>query len=144
MEDEYILLVEDNEDDYELLRIVLKQAGIEVPMHWVQTADEAIEYLSGEGEYADRTCLPLPRLIFVDLRLPGKSGHEFLDWINSQPELDNVVRVVLTGSDNPKDRKTASQLGASCYLVKPLTVDQLTNPSRSLQMFFAGASTAYK
>ena len=141
METDHILLVEDNEDDFELLRIVLEHAGIETPLHWVQTADAAIEYLSGEDGYAGSSHHPLPRLIFVDLKLPGKSGHEFLDWLNSRPELADIVRVVLTGSDDPQDRRMAGQLGASCYLIKPLTVEQLTNPSRSLRMFFASSGT---
>lgn len=135
MQTDYILLVEDNEDDFELLKIALEQAGIEAPLHWVQTADAAIEYLSGNRH-------PLPKLILVDLRLSGKSGHEVLKWINTQPELADIVRVVLTGSDHPQDRRIAADLGASCYLLKPLTADQLTNPSRSLRMFFATAGTA--
>jgi len=139
IETDYILLVEDNEDDMVLLKYALQEAGIRNPLHWVQTAESAMNYLAGQGEYADRIVFPVPRIIFVDLKLPGQSGHDLLKWINTRDELAGVVRIVLTGSNDPRDRRAAIQLGANSYLEKPLTPDQLTSPSRSLRMFFASS-----
>jgi len=136
-ETEYILLVEDNEDDVLLLKYALEEAGIRNPLHWVQSVEAAMNYLTGEGEYADRNLYPIPGIIFVDLKLPGRSGHELLKWMNMRAYLARVVRIVLTGSNDPRDRKAAIQLGANSYLEKPLTPEQLTSPSRSLRMFFA-------
>lgn len=142
METDYILLVEDNEDDVVLLKYALEEAGIRNPLHWVQTAEAGINYLVGEGEYSDRSLYPIPRILFVDLKLPGQSGHDLLKWINMRKELADVIRIVLTGSNDPRDRSAAIQLGANCYLEKPLTSEQLTNPSRSLSMFFAASTEA--
>jgi len=138
MKDSCILLVEDNDNDIVLFKEILHQAGIFTNVFAVGTADEAIRYLSGEQEFSDRSSYPMPRLILVDLKLPGKSGHEVLRWMRQQPELGNIVRVVLTGSPDQRDRKVAYELGANCYLQKPLTIEQLTGPSRSIRMLFGG------
>ena len=139
-ENEYIFLVEDNEDDVVLLKYALEEAGIRNPLHWVQSVEAAMNYLAGQGEYADRILYPIPGIIFVDLKLPGRSGHDLLQWMNLREELAHVVRIVLTGSNDPRDRRAAIQLGANCYLEKPLTPDQLISPSRSLRMFFASST----
>lgn len=136
-----ILLVEDNHDDVTLTKCALVEAGLSNPVHVVSTAEEALAYLSGVEKYADRTCFPLPKVMFVDLKLPGKSGHDLLKWIAQREELRDVVRAVLTGSDDPSDRKLAHELGAHCYLVKPITTEQITGPSRNLGMLLGGVST---
>jgi CheY-like chemotaxis protein len=129
-----ILLVEDNPDDVILIECALEDAGITNPIHVVGDADTAIAYLSGEGEYADREVYQLPRVIFLDLNLPGKSGHYVLEWMAGQESLSGIVRVVITGSDEPADLKKAYKLGANSYFRKPLTIEQLTGPGRNLRM----------
>ena len=77
---------------------------------------------------------PIPSVLLVDLKLPGKSGHDLLKWIKGRKELRHLIKVVLTGSNDPGDRNTAFALGANCYLEKPLTKQQLVDPSRSIHM----------
>ena len=128
-----ILLVEDNEDDIILTKCALEDAGIANPVHVVDDVDEAIAYLNGEGKYQDRTAFPMPCVVFIDLWLPGKTGHDLLAWMGQRQALSQIVRVVLTGSDNPADAKKARESGANAYVRKPLTVEQLTQPGRNLQ-----------
>ena len=135
-----ILLVEDNADDVILTKCALFDAGLSNPVYVVSTAEEALAYLSGAEKYADRTRFPLPKVLFVDLKLPGKSGHEVLRWIARKGELRHVLRVVLTGSEDPSDRKLALELGANCYLEKPITKEQITGPSRNLRMLLGAVS----
>ena len=137
METAAILLVEDNEDDAILIQCALENAAIHNPVQWVKTADMAIDYLRGEEPYADRARHPLPKVVFVDLRLPGKSGHEVLNWMKKREDLRQIVRVVLTGSDDPNDLKRAYELGANCFVRKPLTPKQLTHPSRNIRMLLS-------
>lgn len=137
-----ILLVEDNPDDVVLTKCALADAGLSNPVHVVSTAEEALAYLSGADKYSDRTCFPIPKVIFVDLKLPGKSGHEILRWIARREELRHVLRLVLTGSENPKDRKMAQELGANGYLQKPITKEQITGPSRNLGTLLGAANAA--
>jgi CheY-like chemotaxis protein len=132
-----ILLVEDNEADAILTQMTLENAGIRAPVQVVKTVEAAMAYLGGEGDYADTERFPLPQVVFVDLNLPGRSGHDVLGWMQGNEDLRNVVRVVLTGSDDPADLKLAYELGANCYLRKPLTIEQLTQPGRNIRMLFA-------
>ena len=132
-----ILLVEDNEDDVILMKLALEEAGIGNPVHVVETVNRAIDYLDGQSEFSDRSTYPLPRVLFVDLILPGKSGHDLLRWMQAREEFADIVRAVLTGSLDPADMRTAYDLGANCYFQKPLTVDQLTGPSRNIRMLLS-------
>ena len=125
--DGMILLVEDNEDDVFLMKRAMKMAGVTNPMVVVSDGEQAIDYLAAEGKFKDRQTFPMPAVVFLDLKLPLRSGHEVLGWIRGQPTLESLVVVVLTSSDEPSDLRRAYSLGANSYLVKPLTPKQLTN-----------------
>lgn len=131
-----ILLVEDNEDDAFLMKRALKEAGIVNPLIQVEDGEQAIEYLGGRGKYADREGYPLPAILFLDLKLPLKSGYEVLEWIAGQAELDWLVRVVLTSSNEPKDIKTCYSLGANSYIVKPPTGDALLDMAKAFKWYW--------
>jgi CheY-like chemotaxis protein len=127
-----ILLVEDDEADILLLRRAFRNARIANYLVEVRDGQAAIQYLSGEGPYADRTRYPIPFLILLDLRLPKLSGFEVLAWIREQPELVDLIIVVLTGSDHVPDVSKAHELGANSYLVKPGTFDELVEMVRRI------------
>ena len=129
----HVLLVEDNDDDVFLTRHAVESAGIECFWHVAADGEQAISYLSGEGAFADREAYPLPVAMLVDLKLPRKSGHEVLSWMRGQSALDDVIRVVLTGSNNPGDVDRSYALGAHGYLFKPITEDQLIGSGRTLK-----------
>lgn len=131
-----ILLVEDNEDDVFLMRRALKAAQVANPLYVVEDGQEAIDYLSGTGEYSDRSAYPIPSLIFLDLKLPFLRGHEVLAWIRSQKELETVVVVVLTSSSEPADLKEAYRLGANSYVVKPPTAEQLLDLAQAFKWYW--------
>jgi CheY-like chemotaxis protein len=139
-----VLLVEDNNNDALLVKCTLEDAGIPNPVHTVETAEQAMEYLAGSEKYADRVLYPLPSAVFVDLKLPGKSGHDLLKWMNEKQELRHILKVVLTGSNDPAGRRIAFELGANCYLEKPITKQQLIEPSRSLWMVLTRRGTLVK
>ena len=131
-----ILLVEDNEDDVFLMKRSLKAAGIVNPLYVVDDGQQAVDYLSGAGNYADRDNYPLPALVFLDLKLPLKSGLEVLAWIRQQPEFENLVVLVLTSSNEPSDLKRAYGLGANSYLVKPPTATQLLDLAKAFKWYW--------
>jgi len=120
-----ILLVEDDEDDILLLRRAFHNAAVANPLAEVRDGQAAIQYLSGEGAYADRARYPIPFMILLDLRLPKLSGFEVLEWIREQPYLAELIVIVLTASDHVPDVNKAHELGANCYFVKPGTFDEL-------------------
>jgi CheY-like chemotaxis protein len=120
-----IMLVEDSEDERAMLRFAFGKAGVRNPVREFHNGDEAIEYLSGEGEYADRERYPLPCLIITDLKMPGVDGFELLDWLRKHPEFDPVPKLVLSNSLIESDARRARELGACEFFVKPGQFDQL-------------------
>lgn len=112
-----ILLVEDNEDDVFLMKRALKAARIKNPVAVAEDGRAAVEYLSS-------TC-PAPNAIFLDLKLPFKSGFEVLSWIRTQPELKSIPVVVLSSSSEPSDLAKAEALGSNFYMVKPPKASEL-------------------
>jgi CheY-like chemotaxis protein len=120
-----ILLVEDNEDDVFFMQRALKIANITLPVNVVEHGQEAIDYLAGTDKYSDRTLHPIPTIVFLDLKLPFKSGHEVLEWIRQQSEFTQLPVVVLSSSEEPADLNRAYKLGCNSYLVKPPKREQL-------------------
>lgn len=131
-----ILLVEDNEDDVFLMKRALKNAGIKNPLRIAEDGQQAVDYLSGTGAYADRTQFPIPALVFLDLKLPMRKGLDVLAWIRKQPHLEGVVVVVLTSSNEPSDLKQSYRLGANSYVVKPPTASQLLDLAKAFKWYW--------
>lgn len=131
-----ILLVEDDPNDVFLMQRALMRAEIANPLNIAGDGQEAINYLSGAGQYADRTQYPLPSLIFLDLKLPYKNGFEVLQWIRSQPALDSILVLVLTSSSEERDIQQSYRLGARSFLVKPPTSAMLLDLMISLKDYW--------
>lgn len=108
-----ILLVEDNDDDLFFFRRVLLKAGITAPLAVATDGQKAIDHLNAPAHGAT-----LPRIVFLDLKLPLKSGFEVLEWVRAQPSLSHVVVVILSSSAEARDIDQAFRLGAQGYLVK--------------------------
>jgi CheY-like chemotaxis protein len=120
-----ILQVEDDENDVFLLRHAFEHAGVTTPIHITRDGQEAIEYLSGEGKYADRKLFPVPSLIILDVKMPRRSGLEVLRWIRSHQLFSCIPVVMLSSSAQPRDIDQAYEAGANAFVVKPAT-----NPAR--------------
>ncbi len=135
-----LLLVEDNEDDVFLMRRALRKANITLPLQVAMDGQEALDYLSGSGRFADRSQFPLPALVFLDLKLPYVHGFEVLAAIRQNEALRELPVIVLTSSPEERDRQQAQLLGAKAYFVKPPTGDQL---SRAMQFLAVETSPAH-
>jgi len=115
----FILLVEDDDNDAFGMELAFHKAELACRVRRVRTGQEAIQYLSGEGCYADRAKYPLPSLLLVDWHMPERNGFEVLQWVRAHPKLAFLVTVVLTNSNSEADKQQAYQAGANSYLVKP-------------------------
>jgi CheY-like chemotaxis protein len=131
-----ILLIEDDPNDVFLMKRTLKKAEIVNPLQIATDGQEAYDYLSGVGQFADRVLFPLPSLVFLDLKLPYKSGFELLQWIQGESRLDTSLVVVLTSSSEERDIEKAYKLGARSFLVKPPTSEMLLELMLSLKDYW--------
>jgi CheY-like chemotaxis protein len=131
-----ILLVEDNEDDVFLMKRALKGAGISNPLCVVEDGQQAVDYFAGQGRFSDRNSYPVPAIVFLDLKLPMKTGLQVLQWIRQQPQFESVVVVVLTSSNEPSDLSEAYRLGANSYVVKPPTAGQLLDLAKAFKWYW--------
>ena len=131
-----LLLVEDNEDDVFLMKRALKGAQVINPLHVVEDGQEAVDYLAGTGKFADRAAYPLPAVVFLDLKLPYISGHDVLAWIRRQKELESLVVIVLTSSNEASDLSRCYALGANSYVVKPPTPEQLEELAKAFKWYW--------
>jgi len=122
--DETILLIEDDRVDIMTVQRALLKNKISNPMHIARTGLEAFSMLRGEDGFEKLS--PPPALILLDLNLPKMSGIEFLRELRSDPELKGLHIIVLTSSNEPKDRAAAFEYDVDDYIVKPHSFDEFT------------------
>jgi CheY-like chemotaxis protein len=120
-----VLLVEDEDDDIFFVQKAFEKAGINNRLHVALDGQQAIDYLSGKGQYSDRSTFPLPALVILDLKLPKVWGMDVLKWIRANPALRSLPVVVFTGSDDALDAQRAYRLGANSYFQKPPNLENL-------------------
>src|SRR4051794_20029914 len=137
-----ILLAEDLSDDVFFMRRALAKVGIANPLFVACDGRETIDYLSGAGPYADREHYPLPTLLLLDIHMPLVNGFEVLAWLQTQPQLDDLAVVVLSGSNVQSDIQRAKQMGADDYRLKPAGVKALVNLVQELHARWLTATPA--
>src|ERR1043165_4143163 len=96
-----ILLVEDELADATLLMRGFQKIGVLNPIVNLRSGDDALGYLSGTGDYADRVKFPLPVLVLLDLKLPGTTGLQLLQWMRTRRDVKRIPVVVLTMDEAP-------------------------------------------
>jgi CheY-like chemotaxis protein len=130
------LVVEDNADDVLLLKKAFQRSGITNPIQVVSNGVEAMLYLEGSGRFRNRSEFPLPKLVLLDLKLPGISGFEVLEWIREQPGLKALRVIVLTSSNEIRDVNRAYALGANSFLVKPNELEDLCRIASAIRGYW--------
>lgn len=129
------LVAEDSEEDVLFLRRAIEQSGSELPFVVVRNGEEAIHYISGAGDYGDRSRHPAPSVMLLDLKMPKKSGLEVLQWMKENGlGLPRVI--VLTSSDLTEDVRKAYELGAVAYIVKPASLGILKKIVKGLANYW--------
>lgn len=131
-----ILLVEDDENDVMLLQRAFRRAAIVNPLQVVRHGDDAVAYLEGTGEFANRQLHPLPVLMLLDLKLPRRTGLEVLQWVKERAGVKKIPIIVLTSSKNDDDVNRAYELGANSYVVKPVSFETLLELVKSLELYW--------
>ena len=120
-----LLVAEDEPNDVALLSHALHANDIQATAAVVSDGEQVIQYLKGEGEFADRCLHPFPDLVLLDLKMPFVDGVEVLKWIQSRPLCASLPVLMLSGSGLPKDIDEAYRLGVHTYFTKPLSLSEL-------------------
>jgi CheY-like chemotaxis protein len=126
------LLVEDDENDFILLKRALLRVDGDAQLQWVKDGAEAKEYLLGEGRFSNRSVHPVPSVVLSDLKMPRCSGLELVQWVRQQGTFSTLPFIMFSASDQPTDVGLAYEDGANWYLAKPSTFDELVEMLRRL------------
>ena len=130
-----ILLVEDSAADVRLTQEALKDAKILNELHVVRDGVQAMDFLQRRGDHAEA---PRPDIVILDLNLPRMDGKEVLAEMKGDPDLRSIPVAVLTTSDAEIDVLESYDLGANCFLTKPVDLDQFLNVVRAVEHFWLG------
>ena len=121
MDKPFVLLVDDNSDDVALMQRVFSRAGVLARDEVVVARDgvQALDFLFATGEHAGREATLLPKVVFLDLKMPRVDGLEVLRRLRADERTKLVPVVVLTSSDEERDLAQSYRLGANSYIRKP-------------------------
>lgn len=128
-----VLMMEDNPADVELTREALSENRTPVTLFDVPDGVEALDYLHRRGRHANAV---RPDLIVLDLNVPRIDGKRVIGELKQTPLLKRIPIVVLTSSAAEADIVASYNLGANCYLSKPLDLDAFQHVVRTLESFW--------
>jgi CheY-like chemotaxis protein len=114
-----LLVVDDDNDQRMFIEMAFKALGTTYRIQGLESGNEALAYLKGEGKYRDRTRFEFPICIITDLKMANGDGFEILDFLKKNPALSVIPVVMLSSSEDSDDIRQAYLLGASSYFVKP-------------------------
>ena len=115
-----ILLVEDNSQDEMLTLRALRKINLANHVDVVRDGQQALDYLFREGEFAGRSGPELPTAVLLDINLPRISGLEVLERLRADSRTRTLPIVILTSSDEERDRLRGYIHGANSFVRKPL------------------------
>jgi two-component system response regulator len=133
MKEKIILLVEDNPDDVALTIRALKKNNLLNEIVVARDGAEALEMLFGTGEAPP---MQSPELVLLDLNMPKISGLEVLQRIRANDLTRLLPVVILTTSDEEKDRIESYRLGANSYVAKPVEFEQFSKAVMQLGLYW--------
>ncbi|MBD0344073.1 MAG: response regulator [Coleofasciculus sp. Co-bin14] len=130
-----ILLIDDDEVDIMTVKRAFQKNNITNPLYVATNGIEALAMLQGND-------LPklLPkqrRLILLDLNMPKMSGIEFLRELRADPELRVLPVIVLTTSNEDKDKVEAYNLNVAGYIIKPVTFAKFVESIATLNKYWS-------
>ncbi|EKD88221.1 MAG: response regulator receiver protein [uncultured bacterium] len=127
-----ILLIEDNDQDAELTIRAMREYNMGNKIVRLSDGQEAMDYFfSTDGKNNE-----IPRLILLDIKLPGFNGLEVLKQLKSHDTTRTIPVVILTSSTEEKDIQACYRLGVNSYISKPVEFDSFQNTMKTLGMYW--------
>nr|WP_246841307.1 response regulator [Chroococcidiopsis sp. TS-821] len=128
-----ILLVEDDEVDVMNVKRAFKKNNITNPLYMAANGVEALALLRGKGD----TLIPRERrLVLLDLNMPKMNGIEFLRELRADPELRSTPVIVLTTSNEDRDKVEAYNFNVAGYILKPVTFANFVEAVATLNKYW--------
>ncbi len=127
-----VLLVDDDEADVLLTTKMLQRGKLLLDVSVAHDGEMALEMLHDNINNG----VDLPDLLLLDINMPRMTGLELLEAIRSSDGLHRLPVVMLTTSDAPQDIQRVYDLGANCYITKPVTFDQFQRVISVLKDFW--------
>ena len=131
-----LLLVEDDPNDVELALRSLRKHHLANKIHVARDGEEALDFLYARGPYQGRNGVALPRVVFLDLKLPKVSGLEVLKEMKGDPRFHSIPVVVMTSSREQRDLLEGYRLGVNSYIQKPIDFEQFQNVIKDLGYYW--------
>ena len=131
-----ILLVEDSDDDAALAAIAFKNARITNPLVRARHGEEALDYLLARGAHAGRPVDDLPAVVLLDLNMPVLDGIAVLKAVRADQRIGHIPIVVLTSSNEDRDRLAAYQHRCNSYVRKPVDFGQFLEAAQQLGLYW--------
>lgn len=129
-----VLLVEDDDLDVMNVQRAFKKNNIRNPLSVAGNGEEALCMLRGTNGYPK---IPEERrIILLDLNMPKMGGIEFLHQLRADPELRMLTVIVLTTSDEERDKVDAYKLNVAGYILKPVTLQAFIETMATLNKYW--------
>ena len=130
-----ILLVEDDDVDVMNVQRAFKKNNITNPLRVAGNGLEALAVLRGEA--GQEPLRKLPALILLDINMPKMNGIEFLTELRADPVLKSLSVIVLTTSNEERDKVAAYDLNVAGYILKPVETDDLIKAIGTLKLYWS-------
>jgi two-component system, chemotaxis family, response regulator Rcp1 len=113
----------------------LRRAGLSDGVTVLEDSEQALSFLTGE-----KSQRPVD-VVFLDLNLTPMSGLDLLDHIRSNPRLESIPVIIMSGSQNADDVRKAYKSGANCYILKPSDLDRFLSFMKVCYEFWGSVVT---
>ena len=131
-----ILLVEDNPQDEILILRSLRKANLVNQIDVARDGQQALDYLFCQGEFAGRNLEEPPTVVLLDIGLPRLSGLEVLERLRADPRTRLLPVVILTSSDEDRDRLKSYENGANSFVRKPVNFAEFAETVAQLGIYW--------
>lgn len=131
-----ILLVEDNRQDEILTLRALRRANLANRIDVARDGQQVLDYLFRDGEFAERDGPDLPTVVLLDIGLPRLSGLEVLEQLRADVRTALLPVVILTSSDEERDRLKSYENGANSFVRKPVDFSEFAETVARLGIYW--------
>lgn len=130
-----VLYVEDNPDDADVFTRAVSKMDNRLNFRILDNGTEAVQLLHNKRQYEGQSAV-VPKIILLDLNLPGMSGHDILQLLRAHEKTRYVPVIVLSTSDHKNDIKKALDLGANAYVSKPIGYSRFVSTLQEIFNFW--------